>query len=199
MMSKYPRRHMTPGKVKRIIDAELKFKDVNVNGLTIPSLLGNLFSLSAIDTGDGESERIGNWVKPVSLHGAITVQADETSAEPLQRFRVFIVQWRENQDIDVASLEKLVQNTSQPYLGYNVQSKGAFKVLWTWVGAVISNTDNPQYAKTRRFYVKPRTKILYDGDGPRKYQIFMAGISDIAALDAPPSFTFSSRLRYTDS
>ncbi len=198
-MTRRPMRHMTAGRVKRIIDAELKFKDNVSMALNIPSVTGNLFHLSAIDVGDGASERIGNWVKPVTLHGTVTVQADEVATEPLQQFRVFIVQWHENQDVDAISLVKLVQEVNQPYQAYNIQSKGAFKILWSWVGSVIADTTNAQYVKTRHFYLRPSRKILFDVDDLRKFHIYLVGFSNILAINNPPSMSFNTRLRYTDS
>ncbi len=188
---------MTPGRVKRIIDAELKFKDVFLASLSIPSVTGLIVNLSGIDSGDGVNERIGNWIKPVTLYGTLNVQADENNAEPNQPFRVMIVQWRENQDNDPISLESLVQETAEPFQGYNVQSKGSFKILHTWVSTVIGNTDNNQYIKTHRFYVKPSTKILFDVDAQRKYNLFLVAFSDKAL--ATPTLFGNVRLRYTDS
>jgi len=190
-------RHMTPGKVKRIIDAELKFKDVFIASLSMPSATGRIVNLSSIDNGDSPSERIGNWIKPVTLFGTLTAQADESSVEPRQSFRVMIVQWRENQDVDSISLEKIVQADAEPFQGYNIQSKGSFKILWSWVSTLVANVDNTQYLKTKRFYVKPRTKILFDVTDQRKYNLFLVAFSDTAVT--PPTLYGNIRLRYTDS
>ncbi len=159
--------------------------------------LGLIVNLSGIDTGDGPSERIGNWLKPVTLYGTLNAQADENNEEVNQPFRVMIVQWRENQDNDPISLESVVQNTAEPFQGYNIQSKGSFKILHTWVSTVIGNTDNTQYIKTHRFYVKPSTKVLYDDTLQRKFNLFLLAFSDKAAL--APTLFGNVRLRYTDS
>ncbi len=190
-------RHMTAGRVKRIIDAELKFKDVFIANLAMLSTIGLIINLSGIDLGDSPSERIGNWIKPVTLYGTLNVQADEAAADLNQPFRVMIVQWRENQDNDPISLEGLVQNTAEPFQGYNIQSKGSFKILHSWVSTVIGNTDNSQYIKTHRFYVKPSTKILFDDTLQRKYNLFLVAFSAVNV--APPTLFGNVRLRYTDS
>ncbi len=140
---RFTRRPMTSGKVLRLIDAELKFHDINIKQVNAPSSEGLIVNLSDIQQGDGFNERIGNWIKPVALMGTVTVQGDPAADDPLSQFRVSIVQWRENQDVDDISLIKLVQNVVQPYQQYNVQSKGAFKILWSWVGNVVNNDDNP--------------------------------------------------------
>ncbi len=191
------RPRMTTGRVKRIIDAELKFKDEFIANLAMPSGAGIIVNLSGIDQGDSQSERIGNWIKPVTLYGTLNVQADEANAEPNQPFRIMIVQWRENQDNDPISLLSLVQNVNEPFQGYNIQSKGSFKILHTWVSTVIGNTDNSQYIKTHRFYVKPSTKILFDDTLQRKYNLFLVAFSDKALL--APTLFGNVRLRYTDS
>ncbi len=188
---------MTPGKVKRIIDAELKFEDTFLASLSMPATVGRIVHLSNVAIGTGESERIGNWIKPVTLYGVLSVQADETNLEPFQPFRIAIVQWRENQNVDSITLPKLVQGAATPFQGYNVESKGAFKILWTWVGHVIGEQNNPQYIKNRRFYLKPRTKVLFDDADFRKYHLFLVGFSDNAAM--APTVYGNVRLRYTDA
>ncbi len=192
-------RHMTSGRVKRIIDAELKFHDTHLFQIFIPSTTGTIVTLSGIDVGDSPTERIGNWIKPVALHGTVSVEGNTAAAEIYQQFRIFIVQWRENQDVDVITLPKLVQNVLEPFQQYNVQSKGAFKVLWSWVGNVIAHNQNSQLVKTRHFSVRPRTKILYDDILLRKYQLFLVGFSNVASANDPPVFSINTRLRYTDS
>jgi len=188
---------MTPGRVKRIIDAELKFKDSSIQAISMPSVTGLILNLSSVDQGDAPTERIGNWIKPVSLMGTVTVQANEANAEPLQLFRCFVLQWHENEDVDPITLTKVVQNDIQPYQQFNIQSKGSFKILWNWVGSVIANVDNSQYTKTTRFYVRPRRKVLFDALDNRKYHLFFVAFSNVNA--DIPTVSAQIRLRYTDS
>ncbi len=173
------------------------FNDEFIASLSIPSVTGQIIHLSNIPHGLTENDRSGNWIRPVTLYGTINIQANLDNLESVQPFRVMVVQWRENQNVDLINLDKVVQNSAEPFQGYDVQSKGAFKILWSWVSTVIGATENPQFVKTRRFYVKPRTKILFDGDEPRKYHLFLVAFSD-QAVDSPFLYG-NTRLRYTDS
>ncbi len=190
-------RRMTAGRVRRIIGSELMFNDIFLASLSMPATTGQIIHLSSIPQGLTENDRSGNWIRPVTLYGTLNVEANQENAESVQPFRVMIVQWRENQNVDLITLDKVVQNAAEPFQGYDVQSKGAFKILWSWVSTVIGDVANPQLVKTRRFYVKPRTKILFDGDEPRKYHLFLVAFSD-QALNAPFIYG-NTRLRYTDS
>jgi len=193
------RRPMTSGKVKRIIDAELKFRDLDVGPVDIPSATGNVSLITNIGQGDLATERNGNWIKPVSWMGTLTVQGNPANVTDLTSlFRVFVVCWKENESINAVDLAKLVQDTISPHQGYNIQNKGQFKILWSRTGIVSNNTDNPQFQKMYRFYVKPSMKILYDGLTLKNNHLFIVGFSDQNVGDEP-SLIFSTRLRFTDS
>jgi len=191
------RRVMTVGKVRRIVDAELKLHDNNLDEINAPSVTGLILHLSNIVIGDANTERTGNWIRPTTLMGTLTVQGDAAAADLLSQYRVFIVMWKENQSTDPISLEKLMQNTAQPFQQYNVESKGSFKILWSRTGNIVNNPDNSQFIKYHRFYLKPRMKILYDDGDFRKYHLFFVAFSNRAL--GPPAISISSRLRYTDS
>ncbi len=64
---------MTTGKVKRIIDAELKVRDLSVGPVAIPTLTGAFVHITAIGQGDANTERSGNWIKPTTWMGTVTV------------------------------------------------------------------------------------------------------------------------------
>ncbi len=194
------RRAMTTGRVKRIIGAELKFRDLDVAPVPIPSQDGNISLITDIAVGDGPSQRNGNWIKPVVFRGVITVQGNDANVvDDTVPFRVGCFQWKENQDVDPATLIKLVQDTFSPHQGFNIQSKGSFNILWSRVGILSNNTDNTQFQKVFRFSVRPPMKILYDGAIDRKYHLFIFGFSTVNVGSEPPSYQFASCLRYTDS
>ncbi len=193
-------RRMTPGKVKRIIDAELKFRDRDLGPLDIPNAVGLVTELSiGIAQGDAVNERNGNWIKPVTLYGTITVQGNAVAVQDTSLFRHMIVVWKENETNNPIDLGQIVQSTVFPHQGFNVQNKGQYRILWSRTGIVSNNTDNPQFQKMHRYYVKPSMKILYDGNAPKNNQIFFISFSDINLANDPPNVEFSHRLRYTDS
>lgn len=194
------RRAMTTGKVKRIIDAELKFVDLDLGPLPMPSTLGNVFPItSVINQGDQVNQRIGNWVKPITWYATITINGNAAQVLNTSMFRLMAVLWKENEGINTFALNKIVQSVVFPHQGFRVQNKGQFKILWSRTGIVSNNTDNPQFQKMYRFYVKPSMKALYDLAAPRNNQLFLLAFSDIDIPDDPPTIEFDSRLRYTDS
>ncbi len=194
------RRPMTTGKVKRIIDAELKFVDVDLGPLAIPNTLGVVTPISSgIAQGDAVNERNGNWIKPVTLYGTIVINGNSGANVDTSFFRHMIVVWKENETNNPIDLQQIVQSVVFPHQGFNVQNKGQYRVLWSRTGIVSNNIDNSQFQKMYRFYVKPSMKILYDGAAEKNNQLFFLSFSDINAAGNPPDVEFSLRLRYTDS
>lgn len=193
-------KHMTTGRVKRIIDAELKLHDVNVANVQLDNILGIQTILSNIVQGDANTQRTGNWVKPVSLMGTMTITGALGAAAPASKVRVSIVCWKENQDTDPIQLARILQDVARPHQQYNVESKGSFKILWSRAFNVINNDDNPQFLRTFRFYVRPSMKVLFDDADQRKYHLFLVASSDQNPLAGDePLISFNTRLRYTDS
>lgn len=194
------RKPMTSGRVKRIISAELKVRDLGVGPIGFPNATGVVTNItSGIAQGDANNQRNGNWIKPVSFMGTLTLVGNPASLLEVQQFRVGVFCWKENEDVDPATLPKLMEDTFAPHQGYNITSKGSFKILWSRTGILSTAIGNPQHQKVLKFYVKPRMKVLYDAATPRKYQLFIFACSDIAAASDPPVLSFDTRLRYTDS
>ncbi len=193
-------RAMTTGRVKRIIDAELKFIDLDLGPLPMPSVTGDVAPITGtIGLGELVNNRIGNWIKPVTWYCTITVEGNPLSDATTALYRLIAVLWKENEDINGIALNKIVQSVVFPHQGFRVQNKGQFKILWSRTGILSNNTDNPQFQKMHRFYVKPSMKALYDGVDSRNNQLFLILFSDTDIEDDPPTFEFSSRLRFTDS
>ncbi len=196
----FRRKPMTSGKVKRIIDAELKVRDLGVGPDFIPSGTGAFQHISAIFQGDLANQRTGNWIKPTTLMGTVTLTGNEIhDPTEIPQIRVGVVCWKENQDLNPFALAKIMQDTAAPHQQYNIQNKGQFKVLWSRTAILSNQDDNPQYSKMLRFYIKPSLKILYDGADFKNNQLFIFAYSDVDTLDNPPTYSFDLRLRYTDS
>ncbi len=194
------RRPMTTGRVKRIIDAELKVRDLSVVPLPIPSITGQLQQISNIGQGDTNSERTGNWIKPTSWMGTMTIQGNElASPDSIPLVRVGVVCWKENQTLNPITLAQFMQDSVDPHQQYNIENKGQFKILWSRTAILSNQNDNPQYSKMFRFYVKPPMKVLYDDANFKNNHLFLFAYSDVDSADNPPTMTFSTRLRYTDS
>ncbi len=195
----YRPKPMTVGRVQRIVGAELKFRDLGVGPIALPSVTGLISHVSGIVQGDTATTREGNWIKPTTWMGTFIITGNVAGATTTDAFRLVCLQWKENQDVDPVTLAKVMQDTSAPLQQYNIQSKGSFKVLWSRTGIVSNDVNNPQFQKMLRFYVKPRMKILYDASDFRKYHLFIVAYSDIAAASDPPTISFDTRLRFTDS
>ncbi len=193
------RRPMTAGRVRRIVDAELKVRDLGVGPVDIPTLTGNVTLISNVAQGDLNTQRSGNWIKPVSWMGCFTVTGNVAQALTTSLFRIGLVCWKENQEVNPLTLVKFMQDTSAPHQQYNIENKGQFKIMWSRTGIVSNDINNPQFQKMYRFYVKPTTKILFDGAGQRNNHLFLFGYSQIAAAADPPTYQFDTRIRYTDS
>ncbi len=193
------RTSMTTGKVKRIIDAEMKFRDLSVGPVDMPIVGGAIFHLSNIAQGDTNTQRNGNWIKPVSFMGTITVSGNPASGDLVSKYRVGVMYWKENQDVDPAAIAKIFQDVGDPHQQFNIQNKGQYKILWNRTGQVVNNTDNSQFVKLHRFYVRPPMKVLYDDDTFKKNHLFIFGLSDVDIANGPPQLVFSIRIRYTDS
>ncbi len=148
-----PRRAMTAGKVKRIIDAELKVRDLGVGPLLIPSITGQVIHISVIGQGDANTERNGNWIKPTSWMGTITLQGNNVLAGDgiISQYRVGIVCWKENETLNPLELGSLMQDTAAPHQQFNIENKGQFKILWSRTGILSNDEDNPQFLKVHRF------------------------------------------------
>ncbi len=193
------RKPMTAGRVKRIIDAELKVRDLGVGPIDFPNITGQIVQISSIAQGDTNLQRQGNWIKPVSWMGTITLEGGAGSSVDTQQFRIGCFVWKENQDSDPAVIDRIVQDVNAPHQQYNVESKGSFKILWSRTGILSNNVDNPQFQKVFRFYVKPTMKILFDDADSRKFHLFIFALSNVATLDSPLTVAFDTRLRFTDS
>ncbi len=199
--TRFRRRPMTSGRVKRIIGAELKFRDLDTVRFPIPNTDGSVVHITDIAQGDLTTERNGNWIKPVVWRGTLTIEGNEDNiTQDTSLFRVGCLQWKENQDSDPIELAKFMQDTTAPHQGFNIQAKGSFKILWSRTGIVSNNTDNPQFQKVLRFSVRPSMKVLYDGADFRKYHLFIFGFSEVnSGAGNPPNYQISTRFRFTDS
>ncbi len=194
------RRPMTKVRVLKIIDAELKVRDLGFGPVFIPSITGDITLISNVGQGDLNTQRNGNWIKPTTLMGTITLKGN-TVADPIliSQFRVGVACWKENQTLNAFSIDQIMQDTAAPHQQYNIENKGQFKILWSRTGILSNVRENPQYLKVLRFYVKPPLKVLYDDADFKNNQLFLFAYSDIDTAVNPPTLSAEFRLRYTDS
>ncbi len=194
------RKPMTTGRVKRIIDAELKVSDLSVEDISIPSVTGSIIRISNIAQGDLNDQRNGNWVKPTTWMGTITLQGNP-AADPdtVPSFRIGVVCWKENETLNPISIAQIMQDSVDPHQQFNIENKGQFKILWSRTGLLSNQNRNPQFQKVFRFYVCPSMKVLYDDAAAKNNQLFIFAYTGTDTLLNPPTMAFSTRLRFTDS
>jgi len=197
---------LTVSRVKRIalnvVGAELKFFNSRINLGTIPSITGSFVHITdgaILTQGDQVSQRTGNWIKPIIINGKLLVKGDAAAVVDVSEYRVCILQWNENQNVNAATLAKVVGDVLDPFQGFLVQNKGQYKILWTRIGIVSNDANNSNFEKYHSFRVKVPKQIYYDGAANKTNHIFMVGFSNTPAANGPPIWRFTLRLRYTDS
>ncbi len=202
--SRYSKRHMTVGRVKRIIDAELKFKVLSVGPLTVPNLIGDFVSVTDnIAQGDSATERIGNWISPVNIHGSVLIQGNQLAqtTNTSVSFRVAFFQWKEDLQFQTPDAATIMQDTVAPFGPWNITNKGSFQVVWTRKFFVSNDDDNYFFTRKLDFYIRigRRPKVLYDDGNPKKYHYFFFIMNDATDSTNLLQYFLDYTLRYTDS
>ncbi len=196
----YPRGRMTYGRVKRIIDAELKKFDISAEELDVPTVTGQMVHLTPIGQGDTNVLRNGNQLTPVKLNGYIFVSGN-TAQTNFSSMRVGIMRWNEDFSATPPTIAIIAADSSDPLAPYNLDNKGQFSVLWSRLVVLSNNSANPKILQQLRFSLKlaGAPKTLFDGAGFKKYHYFLFAWSDIAAAADEPLLTLSTSFRFTDS
>ncbi len=186
--------------VRREVDAELKFRDLDIAFAPIPTVTGSVTNITlGIDQGNLNTNRSGNWIKPTTFMGKIVVTADDNNGAISTQYRCMVVCWKEDESTNPLTLAKLMQDTSEPHQGYNIANKGQFQVLKSWTGVLSNHNQNSKVIQYHTFYLKPKMKVLYSAANAKNNQLFICAFSQFATGQNPAVFRFSTRLRYTDS
>ncbi len=199
---KYSKKPMTVGRVKRIISAELKLSLVGNDFIAISIGSPMIVPLTAnIAQGDTNLARTGNWIQPVTYHGYVTVRGVQASPEISNNVRCGIIRWKNDQSVDPALVNKIMEDPGAPGTSFNFGNKGSFTVLWSRFFNIVHQERNPQFLKTYRWKVSlgRGQKVLYDGATAKKYQLFFFAFSDGLADANSPLLSIDSTLRWTDS
>ncbi len=180
------KRPMTASRVKRIINAELKY-DLQALDLAIPSGTGDIIHLTNIALGDTQVTRTGNWIAPQVYHGNLVVKGNAAALPGTDSFliRAGIFQWMNDVQFDPPALAQVVHSTAAPLGPLSLLNKGSFKQVWGRTFAVLNDIQNPQYLKKLSFYVKlgSRPKTLFDGGNDKKFHYYFFIMSDSIVMD----------------
>ncbi len=198
---RYSRRPMTAYRVKRIINAELKY-DLVAQNLAIPNVVGDITHLTNIALGDTQIQRTGNWIAPQIYHGNLVVKGNSAALPGTDSFliRAGVFQWMNDAQFDPPALVQIVQNVAAPMGPLSLLNKGSFKQLWGRTFVVMNEIDNSQYVKKFSIYLKlgSRPKTLFDGGNDKKFHYYFFIMSDSIVANTP-SYSLDSVLRFTDS
>ncbi len=193
-------KHMTAYKVRRIINAELKVRFLSVALGDITQGTGNLVAVSStIAVGGLAGQRVGNWIKPVNLHGQVVLTGEDGAAESLFNVRCGFIQWYNDEQFDPVSVAQIIEDPVAPFGPLNFGNRGSFKQLWSRKYIVSNEVQNSQFLKTIPFYLKLHAKqCVYDDGNPKKFQIYFYILGD-HLLATSPKFSLDFTMRYTDS
>jgi len=196
------RKPMTVGRVKRIISAELKLSLVANDFLIISITTPMIIPLTPnIAQGDTNLQRTGNWIQPITYHGYVTVRGMNNSPQISNNVRCGIIRWKNDESMDPALLNKIMNDPASPGGSFNFTNKGAFTVLWSRFFNIVHSDQNPQFLKTYRWKVSlgRGQKVLFDGMLAKKYHLFFFAFSDSTVDAESPELAIDSTLRWTDS
>lgn len=179
-------------------EAELKFYDLETVGSTIGTG-GTVFSLSLnLAVGTGESNRIGSKIRPKGLNMRYEYTAN--SSATYNTMRMLIFQYN-SATPTVADVLQLTAAAAYRHLSQiNMASSKRLRILHDETVTISDQTalDIPAVIN-KKCYIKLGGTIEYSGGGAgnEENNVFMIVISDSSVNF--PVFSFTSRLRYTDS
>lgn len=199
---RYNGRSSFASQVKRVVDSEIKNNVRSVDFVPFRAGAEEIDNQTLIAQGLLTSNRLGNWLDPVNIHGYVQLKANAGSAEQTVDVRVGILQWHNDADVD-APTEGAIMNTAGIPLGpFSFKNKDSFTVLWTRCYTLVNNTDNPNFSYNINFYrrLKMAQKVLYDGAaGIKQNQIYFFAFSGALVPGDAPLVSFAITFRYTDS
>lgn len=187
--------------LKNLPKAELKFVH---HGFVDEPSQGNSSQrlISDVSQGAAGSDRVGNWIQPVSLSGYITVTGDaDGSTAPNYGVRVGFCQWFNDESRDSFTTTEVMLDVMRPGGPFNVRARGSFRVLWSRYFIVYNNGENAKITHTERYFLKLKQspKCLYNVDLQKANQIFWFCLSDDRDGTAPPTVEVDAMFRFTDA
>ncbi len=197
------RKPMTTYRVKRIINAELKFRVLAAGPSAITPSVGDIIPITdPIVLGDTAQDRTGNWISPMNLHGTVVLKGNSVPDIGADSFliRVGFIQWMNDTQFDSPSITQIMQDPLAPFGPFNIANKGSFKSLWSRKVLISNDVDNPKFFATLPFYLRLSRgrKVLYDDGNPKKFGLYFYVLSD-SIIENQPVFNLDFTLRYTDS
>jgi len=201
---KYPMYRGLASKVKAIVDSEIK-NNVRAVDFTAFSV-GTPFldNQTSIAQGLLTSQRLGNWLDPVNIHGYLQIrgQIQPAAVENTIDVRLGVLQWHNDDSVDPPLLASIMFDGGSPMGPFSFKNKDSFTILWTRCYTIVNDRNNPNFSYNVNFYrrLKMAQKILYDGAAVNKQnQIYFFAFSGSLAAADDPEVSIDITFRYTDS
>ncbi len=199
---RYPMNRSLASKVKAIVDSEIKN---NVRGLDfLPFRIAAPIIDNQTNIAQGllTSQRLGNWLDPVNIHGYLQIRGNTASALQTMDVRVGVLQWHNDATADPPLIGAIMHDAGAPLGPFSFRNKDSFTVLWTRCYTIVNQFNNPNFSYNVNFYrrLKMAQKILYDGAAVIKQnQIYFFAFSGSLAAADSPEVSIDITFRYTDS
>jgi len=154
---------------------------------------------SAVDQGDGKSERIGNYIKMQRYIARWQV----TVADATNMMRIIMLQWKPNTASDALALTDVMESAfmgsaTAPLSTFNQTNYGNyFRILYDELVCV--STDNPVVVGKIDLDLSRCAQVKFGNDASASAagHLYLLRISDSTAI-SHPDFTYVGRLLYRD-
>jgi len=193
-------------KVRRVVSAELKFS-TNTNNDT---LLQDAVAISTpvvnnittgIAVGTSATQRVGNYVDPVNIHGTISLEGNATSATPTYKARIIFLAWTDEFLSGVSpQLGDILETPTDPWSMFDTSAKGRFKSLYSRKVLLVNDETNPKFSMTFNYHVKMGKipNLSYQGATALRNHVMLFVLADNDGVNFG-TFNLSNMFRYTDS
>lgn len=176
---------------------ETKYIDTFIDGTTgVVFGTALITRLSSIAQGTSDINRVGDRV----LLNGLSFKFNCVAADAVNRMRVSIIRWQEDDGSTLPSNSQVYQNISsniQSFFNYDGLKAGRFKVLYDKVVDVELNNGDTQLYFHKTFNLK-KAQIGFTGSLSGRGHIYCIVNSD-SGLTPHPSFDGLARLTYKDA
>lgn len=178
---------------------EHKYWSLDAVNVSMPAV-GNVYSMCDVPAGTGDSTRVGDQIRLGSFRINFKIEKNTTDTDPSRQARVIIFQWVDTDAVATPTASSILQDyfnyPTLSMLRHDALRAKTFRVMYDKT----FNLDNDDPAVGVSTVLKaPGRKLQYDNGGPSGYnKIFLMLLSD-ASLGYYPTFSFMSKLNYTDA
>lgn len=188
-----------PARVRGATGQELNYVNDVFFG-PIASIIPFVNPMSNPFPGTSQTQRVGNWIKPVSLSGRVLMTAPEEGVPVNMTALAFIVLFHNDltDHPPLASQDFLLVPT-RPSSPWNVLRKDQFTVVWSQFFNLVSDKASPYFNQEAAFRIdlEEAPQITFDGDDLKKNHLLFCATS--SSDGAPATVQCDFLFRYSDS